>query len=50
MSESLSSLHDPDDGGLNEVLPVLVDVLHDLNRLGLLLGFHGLVELDSDLK
>jgi len=49
VSQRLPCLHDPDDGSLDEVLPILVDVLHDLSGFGLLLGLHRLVEVDSDL-
>jgi hypothetical protein len=47
--KGLSGLHDSDDGCLDEVLSVLVDVLEHLLRLALLLGLHRLVQLHSDL-
>jgi hypothetical protein len=46
----LPRLHHTDDGRLDHVLSVLVDVLEKLDRLGLLLGFDGHVEVDSDLQ
>ena len=49
MLKGLSCLHDSDDGSLDEVLSVLVDVLEHLLGLALLLGLHRLVQLHSDL-
>ena len=39
----------PNDGRLDNVLPVLVDGLPDVSRFRLLLGFDGRVQVDTDL-
>ena len=49
MLQHLPGLHDPDDGGLDEQLPVLLDVFVSQLHLLPLFGLHGDVDVDPQL-
>ena len=49
MFQGFPGLHDTDDGGLYQQLPVLLDVLVCQLHLLLLLSFHGDVDVDAEL-